>query len=354
MIDTNSNNKDIKRLYYQWYRIMRSVDFVKQCNKERAWSNLQQQLRFRRVRRIGRRIGSAAAVVICISLLCFHFYHVGEHSTPLDHIANSGNYQALLVLDDGEQINLSLQNGDLHGKDTLIEISNHDKKLVYKSDKDKSSDLKYNRLIIPRGGWYRVELSDGTRIWMNSDSQLLYPEVFGEKREVELWGEAYFEVARDSARPFIVKMQEKCTVEVLGTCFNISAYADAPVYATLVEGKVKVAKDTSQVILHPSEQAIISQGDCIEVKKVDTSLYISWLNGEYRFKNTRLEDIVGQLSRWYDVDFRFENNVLKDKRIAGIIYRYENLDFAIRVLERVANVDFIWKDDIMYVKQKEK
>ena len=178
-------------------------------------------------------------------------------------------------------------------------------------------------------------LSDGTRIWMNAESLLRYPTSFiGEKREVFLEGEAFFEVAKDAKHPFIVHTNRH-SVEVLGTSFNISAYPDYKVYTTLAEGRIKVSTAKVSVVLNPDQQAAY--------------LFTSWAKGNYEFRNTSLSEIVAQLSRWYNVDIYFKNESLKDKRFAGIIFRDEELNFAIEVIERVSNVHFTREEETIYI-----
>jgi len=220
--------------------------------------------------------------------------------------------------------------------------------LVY--TKQEADELVYNKVIVPRAGEYSLTLSDGTRVWLNSDSEIRYPVAFGkERRTVFLSGEAYFEVAKDSTRPFIVHVGDNA-IEVLGTHFNVVSYKKDELYTTLVEGMVKVSHNGQSVILNPDEQAIIEpETSGIKVREVDASLYVSWINGRYEFRDTELENIAAQLSRWYDVDIRFAAEDLKRKRLAGVIYRDEELGFTIKVVERVANVRFIRENNTIYI-----
>ena len=177
-----------------------------------------------------------------------------------------------------------------------------------------------------------------------------YPTSFvKEKREVFLEGEAFFEVAKDVRHPFIVHT-DRHVVEVLGTSFNISAYPDYKVYTTLAEGRIKVSTSKISVILNPDQQAIIEPDDeDIVTRDVPAYLFTSWAKGNYEFRNTSLEEIVAQLSRWYNVDICFRNESLKHKRFAGIIFRDEELNFAIEVIEKVSDVHFIREGGVIYI-----
>ena len=153
-------------------------------------------------------------------------------------------------------------------------------------------------------------------------------------------GEAYFEVAKDNKRPFIVSVSDN-KIEVLGTKFNVSAYPENKIYTTLAEGKVKIYNQEASVTLLPNQQAAMHETGDIEVENVDASLFTSWSQGMYEFRKTELGDIAAQLSRWYNVDIRFNNEKLKHKRFAGVIFRNNELSFAIKVIEKVSNVKFI-------------
>ena len=257
--------------------------------------------------------------------------------------------KAVLVFEGGERVDLARLKGRIDDGEGKTEINNTEQQLVYKSDKSTGVDIKYHILQVPRGGEYQLVLSDGTKVWVNAESSIRYPETFGDRREINLDGEAYFEVAKDSSRPFIVHVGDN-SIEVLGTHFNISAYTKDRVYTTLAEGKVKVSRADQFVVLQPNEQAIIEPDmRGIEVKEVNAALYVSWIKGSYEFRDTRLGDIAAQLSRWYDVDIRFADERLKDKRFAGVIYRDEELGFTLKIIERVAGVRFVRKENAIYI-----
>ena len=351
------NQEEIRKTYFKYYRTKRSLEFMNQCDSWEAWRNVQEKLRARRRKKsLIWSMSSAAAVILVV--VHIGYIHTTRYLEKKELMMMMTSYSfpetrskaALLVFDDGMTVDLSKRNGKIKEEGENLKIANEDHQLVYISGENVKEESKYNTLYVPRGGEYRLVLADGTKVWLNAESSLRYPEVFGDKREVVLTGEAYFEVAKDSLHPFIVNT-EKQSVEVLGTHFNISAYPEDIVYTTLAEGRVKVNSGSVFVVLDPNEQAVIITGqENIEVRKVDASLFTSWIKGKYEFKNTELESIAAQLSRWYNVDIRFADETLKHRRFAGIVYRDEELGFAIEVIERVANVRFIRENDLIYIR----
>lgn len=188
----------------------------------------------------------------------------------------------------------------------------------------------------PRGGTYEVILSDGTRVWLNADSKLTFPSKFsGSNRMVILVGEAYFEVAKNKARPFIVNCDEQ-RIEVLGTHFNIMAYKDETAsLITLVEGSVKVNSGTAKVILKPGQQAEISRKNVSSIvlnNEINTEQVMAWKNGYFMFENEPVESIMRKISRWYNVDIVYQDN-LQDKALFGTMSRFTNVSEVLKRLE---------------------
>ena len=205
----------------------------------------------------------------------------------------------------------------------------------------RDSVARYHRLVVPVGGEYRMELEDGTVVWLNSASELEIPTFFlGDERRVRLTGEAYFEVARDESRPFRVEAQG-VTVRVLGTKFNVAAYPDEENTATtLVEGRVRLANLAGkEVELKPGEQAVASEKE-IRVGKVNVENVISWMAGRYYFHQARLEEIFRQAERWYGVRVRFEEEELKDIRFSGGVLKFNPVEDLLKMVEATGPVRF--------------
>jgi ferric-dicitrate binding protein FerR (iron transport regulator) len=173
----------------------------------------------------------------------------------------------------------------------------------------------YNILSTPRGGQYRLKLQDGTNVWLNAGSSIRYPTAFlGKERKVEITGEAYFEIARNTSMPFRVSVAdpaagEKSTeIEVLGTDFDVNAYKDeADLKTTLIDGAIKITSGADPVILKPSQQAIVSTGKTIKTVQLEnTDETIAWKNGAFAFDDADIPTIMRQISRWYDVDVEYD------------------------------------------------
>lgn len=198
----------------------------------------------------------------------------------------------------------------------------------------------FNTLMIPGGGEFQLVLADGTRVWLNAQTEFRYPVNFtGDSRQVYLNGEAYFEVVKDERRPFIVRT-EAVDIRVLGTCFNVNdTRVDGTLEVTLVEGKVEVGdRGTAQrVVLYPDEQARVRQGQ-ITVRDVDAGLYTSWVKGKFCFEGETLEEIAAQLERWYGVSFFFTRRELQERKFTGSVFRDESIEQILRLLEKTADV----------------
>lgn len=266
-----------------------------------------------------------------------------------------GSSKAVLVLDNGEKIILK-DSMFLEMTDSSTRISVRGNQVRYM--KDSLSDasrkqVRVNSILTPKGGEYQLTLSDGTRVWLNADSRLDFPVVFvGERREVYVRGEVYFEVTKDVNHPFLVKT-DKMEVKVLGTSFNVSAYEDERVVAaTLVEGSIELSLhegDKTVVRLSPGEQAILQDGN-VSVRQVDAKLYAAWTKDCFAFESESLETVLRRLSRWYDVDFRIENSEMRAKYFSGIIPKYEDVEKVLKMLEMTTNMSFEIKNNIIIIR----
>jgi ferric-dicitrate binding protein FerR (iron transport regulator) len=239
---------------------------------------------------------------------------------------------AVLVLANGKNVNLSNDSTrNLVEVDGSL-IKNTRKELSYaKQLSNNSKETLLNTLIVPQGGEYKLVLSDGTRISVNSMSKLVYPVNFmGNTREVALEGEALFEVSKDKSKPFIVTIKGM-KVEVLGTTFNIKAYPDDnQSFTTLVEGRIKLNsgfQSSNESFLEPDQQAVYDPSTtAMAIQKVDAKQFVQWTTGRYAFTNQPLGEIMKTLSRWYDFNYRFEDESLKQIRFEGGLNKYESID----------------------------
>jgi len=200
---------------------------------------------------------------------------------------------------------------------------------------DKAAPVAYNILTTPKSGQYQLILPDGSHVWLNNVSSLRYPTSFnGPNRKVELTGEAYFEIAKVVGKPFIVNVNGE-EVEVLGTSFNIKAYADEGVtQTTLLTGAVRVSAGKTAVRLQPDEQAQWKgSGDIRVLRNVPSQDIISWKNGFFYFGRASLQEVLLQLARWYDVDVRYEGAV-PDLQFGGKIDRSLPLNELLKFLDK--------------------
>lgn len=216
------------------------------------------------------------------------------------------------------------------------------------------ADILFNTLTVPRGGEFQITLEDGTKVWLNSDSQLRYPEIFsGHNREVYLEGEAYFEVTQNPGRPFIVHSGIQ-KITVLGTRFGITAYpGETSVSTTLVQGKVKVEYPelTAQnYLLEPGYRICYdSQERQVYQKKVDVREYVAWKDGKYIFEQKRLEDMLLTLSRWYDFQVLYQSPEVKELLFSGELLRFDNFNKILRMIEKSGNVKFTIEGRVVIV-----
>lgn len=251
-----------------------------------------------------------------------------------------------LILDNGEKVVL-----DGKGKS----IANHAvsgiqddslRGLTYaRAQVNESEELIYNTLKVPTGGFYQLELADGTKVWLNSESELRFPVRFAAGgRDVYLKGEAYFQVKKNEGKPFTVFLNES-SVTVLGTSFNIKAYKDEEnIYTTLVEGSVRfsVEKGGEPVVLHPGMQSVWNvESGKTEVKKVDVNQFIAWRDGRFVFPSTTLEELMMQLKRWYNIEVEFEVPEVRRYEFRGAISRDMELANVLSLVEKTSNVVFI-------------
>ncbi|TDW97471.1 FecR family protein [Dinghuibacter silviterrae] len=258
------------------------------------------------------RIAAAAAVLLLAAGAYWLFRGTNGHTvqTPTAKVdVLPGGNHATLTLAGGRTIVLdSAANGNLtaQGQSTIVKVANGQLAYVRGTNPDAGEPL-YNTLATPIGGQYKITLPDGTLVWLNSASSIRYPTAFsGRERRVEITGEAYFEVKENTRMPFTVDVRGT-SIQVLGTHFNVMAYADeASINTTLVEGKVRVLSGKESVILRPGEQAR-TEGR-ITVGTVDTDRETAWTTGFFEFDQTDLPTLMRQLRRWYGVEPIYQSN----------------------------------------------
>uniref|UniRef100_UPI003216DD21 FecR family protein n=1 Tax=uncultured Draconibacterium sp. TaxID=1573823 RepID=UPI003216DD21 len=297
-----------------------------------------------------RTFSKVAAVFVGIIAVTFLFrqYLNIESSAVIEKI-EPGTAKATLVLSDGSSHNLEKQeNKQL--KDQGSVIINKGKEINYKDNSAKNKlQLKKlrahdNSLIIPRGGEFLLTLSDGTKVWLNSETTLTYPLLFNKnERKVKLIGEAFFEVTRNPDSPFRIEVHDQ-VVEVLGTSFNINAYPDKnTTYTTLVEGSVKVNINETEesILLKPGFQCQVNKTNKQSaIIQVNVREVIAWKDGSYMFEDESLEEMMSILSRWYDFSFSFKNQQLRQLKFNGRLKRTDKFEDILTIIENTNEVKF--------------
>lgn len=286
---------------------------------------------------------AAASIVLLfsISYLVMNKATQENRAVILAPVIEKGTDKATLTLEDGSIV--TLEKGASYQANN---INSNGEQIIYDAvNSTAESEIAYNYLTIPRGGQFFVQLSDGTKVWLNSESQLKYPVTFidGKMRQVELvYGEAYFEVSpstdhKGSTFKVLTKAQE---LEVLGTEFNIKAYKDeSSIYTTLVEGKVSLSTVGMMQLLAPNQQSNFDlSSNSVTISTVDVYSEISWKNGLFSFKSMPLKDIMKVLSRWYDVEVVFADPTMEIVKFNGVLSRNQHLE---EILTTIQNTNFI-------------
>jgi transmembrane sensor len=288
---------------------------------------------------------AAAAVVFVV----FSFTSYISLTKKKEHVFATdvlpGKNKAVLTLADGKKISLSdAMNGDIAKEAGFSITKTADGQLVYNIAESKNTeDTRLNTISTPNGGEWQIRLPDGSTVWLNAASSIQYSLNIGtaKQRVVKLDGEAYFEVAKNAAHPFIVET-DKQSVEVLGTHFNINSYRDEIVTkTTLLEGSVRVLHPSTNQseILKPGEQSIVSISG-IDVKGVDVDEAIAWKNGYFMFNNEKQESILRKVARWYNVEIEYADPAAKEVMYYGTVSRFEKISKVLTKFEQTGEVRF--------------
>ena len=300
---------------------------------------------------------AAASVLAAISIFGINKWISNSHRNNIDEVnstqpgnktGNSADQEkAVLTLADGLQILVENAPAGLLAKQGTVSIIKvKSGEIAYQSIANNEAGV-FNNITIPRGSKYKITLPDGTNVWLNAASSLRFPTTFNSNtRTVELIGEGYFEVAKNPAKPFHVKVPDFknkldfMDVQVLGTHFNINAYHDElNIKTTLLEGKVEVSKNKVLKILKPAQQAQLSTTGHISIKPfVDVNSVVAWKDGFFKFDGADLKEVMRQITRWYDVEVSYEGDIPL-RQFKGQISRSSKLSEVLAILE-ATNVHF--------------
>ena len=302
------------------------------------------QSKFRQRRLWVRWSGVAASIALLVVVGLWMTTERGmKQELPSSGVILPGHSHAVVTLAGGQQIALEKEMRKIEESDGTI-LHSGEGELIYKANgKKEVSEIMYNTVTIPRGGEYRLELSDGTKVWLNAETELRFPVNFsGNTRDVYLKGEAYFEVKRDTIQPFLVHSSMGC-VKVLGTSFNVRDYVDErEVVTTLESGRVVYfsADLTKNVVLLPGQQTVDKEGDPLEVREVEPLQYTGWREGKDVFENVSLENIMRTLVRWYDIEVVYTDSTVKNLHFTGDLERYGSINVFLDFIETGGDVRF--------------
>ena len=344
----NSSNRE----YYNDLLKIRSGIIASQVkeriDKRKAWNQVHPARKISLIRTL---LKFAAIMILPLSLGVFLLIRENKQEKVVyaEVPVQPGRKQAVLTLSSGQQVMLA--DTIVHVNEKGMVISNFpDKELVYKIMNDTmKTETIYNTVTVPRGGEYKLVLADGTIVWLNSDSHIRYPVTFsGNTRQVELEGEAYFEVAKDVEKPFIVRMNEY-NVRVTGTQFNVRNYLNESLATTLVEGGVQIERKGKVDRLRPGQQAVLENNE-IRIRVVNVEEQVAWRHGAFGFTQCRLENIMEELARWYDVDVFYMNQQVKDYHFSAWFKRSSSINEVMNILEKTKKISLDLKGRILTVK----
>ncbi|WP_368242407.1 FecR family protein [Butyricimonas virosa] len=326
--------------------LLNKIRFAERNDKGKGWDNIQKKIR--KSPGIFIRFMRYVAVLVTIMLIGVAVYQVVDCRKEDDNgllaqkqpMSMKGGYRAYLELVTGERLVLdSTSNVTTRIEGAVIKAENKGTVIVDEQKTDSVTEsVEYNRLVIPRGGEYKIVLADGSQVWINSQSVLEFPACFvGKERRVRLQGEAYFEVSKNVEKPFIVDMGNK-EIRVLGTSFNVNDY-DGKFVTTLVSGKVQVFVNDKDYVLTSSMQVRVEEDD-VFVEEVDVREFTAWKDGLFVFKKQKLREVMDILSRWYDVDVFYQNLELQNLHFTGTIQRHSEISGMLKFLEKTDIVKF--------------
>ena len=298
--------------------------YVDGLDVDGVWHKLREQIADVPVRK--RRFFTRYLVIACLllligvgTLLVYNRYSRLQPSDLLVQSIHPGSSKAVLITNEGKQIILQDSLNQEIQVDESVTVKNTGLLAEYclqDLQAAEQAEIKYNTIVVPRGGEYEVRLPDGSYVWMNADSEIRFPVVFtGQTRQVSLKGEAYFKVKKNPACPFFVEVKP-LEVEVTGTTFGIRAYPDeTDVLTTLETGTVRVRNGEAEVNLSPDRQAIFDRSTTtLSVGEVDTDLFLAWKDGRIIFDDCPLEKILAEIGRWYDLDIFYAREEVRSYR----------------------------------------
>ena len=342
------DNEDLRE---EFERVRRLTALV--ANKAKMWKQVQSRMN-KNSRYQVKRYLKYAAIIVAFVLAGGTWWMVKENPEEIISVELSetsmlspGTPKAYILFSSGQRMDLTTTEHDtmIMEKGMQVRVGSSGKISYVPGDSGSilKQEIVYNTIVVPRGGEYKLELADGTLVWLNSDSELRYPVKFaGSQRDVWLKGEGYFEVSKNPEKPFRVVVDDMI-VKVLGTSFNINAYKDrGNILTTLVSGKVDIQdmSGKSLVVMSPNQQVDFRHGKISSVQEVDITRFVSWIDGKFYFNDMTLENIMSQLQRWYDIEVFFVDEELKSYPFTGVIRRDFTAGQIFEIIEKTTRVKF--------------
>ena len=345
------NKKLFSRLVNK-QRILVKMERLDEYDWEKSWKVMEKKLHERK-KFSWKYWGMVASLLGIVLLGTWVFMEKNEKKSPVVVMrgVEPGGVFAELVLPDGKIVELNKDSNNLFLGESGKVLRNENGVLFLTQDSVQLQKVGYSEIRTPRGGEYQVVLPDNSIVWLNADSKLRFPLTFsGKERRVFASGELYFQVAKDSLSPFRIEVEGLYEVEVLGTEFNVRAYSDLPSATTLVDGRVLIRDKGTKVVLKPGEQAVKGKHGEVVVREVDVAPYIAWKQGYFLFEDERLEDILNELARWYDVNVFFENSSVREERFSVDMPRHESFEEVLRLIEQTRSIQIEIEGNNVFVK----
>lgn len=319
----------------------------------RQFKVIKAEKKRRKRRHLIAKVAASAAILVVVFAIAFEFIvSPREENRQMLMVETTIGNSPILKLSNGEIISFENKEVVKEANDTSTMIVIENNTLVYAAQKRVEEDkIIFNELIVPNKCRYMVTLSDSTRVWVNANSSIRFPVAFGQlERRVYITGEALFEVAKDSERPFIVEVND-LSVKVLGTFFNINSYDNLPdINVTLVEGSVESYTDTWRKVLKPNEQLSYHKSDKkFSIKEVNGNDFTLWKDGTYIFKCERLSNIAGIINRWYGVECKIENPTYDTIEITGVLDVNLGLEHFMKLLKATSKIQYRMEGDDLII-----
>ena len=323
-------------------------------NQEKAWSTIDGKIG--KTTNYRKWLSYAAVILLPLAIGFIILNQETEYEAGLAEVQTikPGGSNAVIYFSNGEIVDLKKDTSSLIRSQENLLVERDSNRLRINDDELNASKVaKMNRIVTPIGGEYQVELPDGTKVWLNADSYLEFPSKFADnERRVIVKGELYFDVAKNKYWPFIVE-SNGMKLKVLGTEFNLRAYCDeSEMVSTLVEGSVLVSNSFgNQVILRPGRQVSVNiSSKAMQEKQANIKAVTAWKNGRFIFDNQRIEDIMYDLARWYDVKIFFANSKVKNKRFSVDVPRYGEIESILTLIEGTGEISFTINKNVITVK----